>query len=67
MKLAIDLQSWSDLVSAVTGRQTRYEELTELDQVTDRLALEEMEGLFEHLSPEARAECMAIINKKLGR
>lgn len=67
MKLNIDLQTWPELLTSIGNRDTPYEELTEFDQVTDRFALEKMEMLFEHLSPEARAECMAIINKKLGR
>jgi hypothetical protein len=67
MKLDIDLQTWSELMTAISSRQTPYDELTEVDQVTDRLALEQFEQLYQLFDPAMKAECMAIINKKLGR
>jgi hypothetical protein len=67
MKLDIDLQTWSELMTAIGSRQTPYDELTEVDQVTDRLALEQFEELYQLFDPAMKAECMAIINKKLGR
>ncbi len=63
----IDLQTWSELMTAIGYRDTPYEELTEFDQVTDRMGLEKFEQLYQLFDPAMKAECLAIINKKLGR
>lgn len=64
MKLDMNLQEWSLFVSHICDRTTPYEELSEFDQVSDRLVLESVETLLDHLSQEAQAECVELIRGK---
>jgi hypothetical protein len=66
MKLDIDLQSWSELLTSLFNRGTTYEELTELDQVTDRLALEKLEFILGLVDEDTRSQIIANIHKGVG-
>ena len=66
MKLDIDLQSWSEFISVICNRSTPYEELTEIDQVSDRLALEKWEVLLDRLDPQFQEEWIERIRRKMN-
>jgi electron transfer flavoprotein alpha/beta subunit len=66
MKLDVDLQSWSELMSGVCDRRVPYEQLTEVDQVTDRLTLEKVETLLSLVDENAREQIIDIVHKKLS-
>jgi hypothetical protein len=52
-------------MSAICDRRTPYDELSEVNQVTDRLVLEELEALLDHADRETQNKAMGIIRRKL--
>ena len=65
MKLDMNLQDWSQVVSAICNRETPYEELPEHEQVADRLVLEKIEELLDLCDPDMRQWITATLKNKL--
>jgi hypothetical protein len=65
MKVDVNLQKWSALMGSICDRQTPYEDLTKLDQVTDRLALEKFEQLLDIADEGLKAQMLEIVSKRI--